>query len=88
MLILPIALGYKFQNPVFRKLRTSLAVQWLRLCASNTGDMGSIPDRETKIPGAAGSVAKTKPKTEILGPNKRPGRTRNLLGMYKDTNKP
>ena len=29
---------------------TSLAVQWLRLCAPNAGDMGSIPGRGTQIP--------------------------------------
>lgn len=30
-------------------LRTSLAVQWSRLCTSNVGDASSIPSRETKI---------------------------------------
>ena len=30
----------------------SLAVQWLRLCASNAGSMGSIPGQGTKIPHA------------------------------------
>ena len=29
---------------------TSLAVQWLRICASNAGGTGSIPGQETKIP--------------------------------------
>ena len=29
---------------------TSPVVQWLRLCASNAGDTGSIPGDETKIP--------------------------------------
>ena len=29
---------------------TSLVVQWLRLCAANAGDVGSIPGRGTKIP--------------------------------------
>lgn len=29
---------------------TSLAVHWLSLHAPSVGDMGSIPDRETKIP--------------------------------------
>ena len=29
---------------------TSLAVQWLRLCASNARGMGSIPGWGTKIP--------------------------------------
>ena len=32
---------------------TSLAVQWLRLCASNAGGTGSIPGQGTKIPHAA-----------------------------------
>ena len=30
--------------------RTSLVVQWLRLCPSNAEGMGSIPGRGTKIP--------------------------------------
>ena len=30
----------------------SLAVQWLRLCAYNAGEMGLIPGWETKIPHA------------------------------------
>ena len=30
----------------------SLAIQWLRLCPSNAGGMGSIPDQGTKIPHA------------------------------------
>ena len=34
-------------------LGTSLAVQWLRFCASNAGGMGSIPGGGTKIPHAA-----------------------------------
>ena len=29
---------------------TSLVAQWLRLCISNAGGMGSIPGRGTKIP--------------------------------------
>ena len=29
-------------------LGTSLAVQWLKLCTSNAGGMGSIHDRELK----------------------------------------
>ena len=33
--------------------RASLAVQWLRLCTSTTGDMGSIPGWGTKILHAA-----------------------------------
>ena len=31
---------------------TSQAVQWLRICASTTGDTGSILGQETKIPQA------------------------------------
>ena len=34
------------------KTGTSVAVQWLRLCASTAGGMGSIPGRGTKIPHA------------------------------------
>ena len=34
------------------KMWTSLAVQWLRLGASNAGGMGSIPGWGTKIPHA------------------------------------
>ena len=30
--------------------RTSLAVQWLRLCVPNTGDTGSFPGQRTEIP--------------------------------------
>jgi len=29
---------------------TSLAVQWLRLCASNSGGTGSVPGWGTEIP--------------------------------------
>ena len=29
-------------------------VQWLKLCVSNAGDMGSIPGWSTRIPQAAG----------------------------------
>ena len=41
---------------------TSLAVQWLRLCASNAGGMGSIPSQGTKIPHAAQQKKKKKHK--------------------------
>jgi len=34
-------------------LGTSLAVQWIRLCISTAGGMGSIPGLETKISRAA-----------------------------------
>ena len=33
-------------------MRTSLAVQWLRLRASTAGGRGSVPDGGTKIPHA------------------------------------
>ena len=35
-----------------KKVSSSLAVQWLGLCASTAGGMGSIPGQETKIPHA------------------------------------
>ena len=38
-----------FQSIKKHHLWTSLAVQWLRLCASPAGDKGSIPDQEMKI---------------------------------------
>ena len=47
---------------------TSLVVQWLRLCASNAGDMGSIPGQGTKIPHACRArkkKKKTNQKTEL-----------------------
>ena len=43
-------------------LRTSLAVQWLRLCASSTGDVGLISGQGTKMP-HAGWYSKKKKKT-------------------------
>ena len=39
---------------------TSLAVQWLRLCASNAGGAGSIPGRGTKVPHATWCGQKNK----------------------------
>ena len=36
----------------FKNGGTSLAVQWLRLCASTAGGVGSIPGWGTKIPHA------------------------------------
>ena len=41
---------------------TSLAVQWLRLCASTAGATGLILGRGTKIPHATRCVAKKKEK--------------------------
>ena len=40
--------------------RTSLAVQWLRLCASTAGGEGLIPGRGIKIPHAGGYSKKKK----------------------------
>ena len=39
---------------------TSLAVQWLRFCASTAGCTGSIPGQGTKIPHASGVAGKKK----------------------------
>ena len=39
---------------------TSLAVRWLRLCVSNAGGTGSIPDWGTKIPQAVRCGGKKK----------------------------
>ena len=46
--------------------RTSLAVRWLRLCASNAGVTGSIPGQRTKISYASqrGQKKKKKFKTD------------------------
>ena len=41
------------------KVRTSLAVQWLRLHASNVGGIDLTPNQETKIPHAS-EAKKTK----------------------------
>ena len=32
-------------------------VQWLRLCAPNAGDTGSVPGQGTKIPHATGQLS-------------------------------
>ena len=39
----------KDMSKIQRGQGTSLVVQWLRLCATTAGGMGSIPDWETKI---------------------------------------
>ena len=52
--------GSYFKN----RLGTSLAVQWLGLCASTAGVMGSIPGRRTKISEAARRSQKKKKKEE------------------------
>ena len=50
----------------FKGQGTSLAVQWLRLCASNAGDMGLIPGRGTKIPHATRHGQKKLKKKSVL----------------------
>ena len=45
-------------------LGTSLVVQWLRICLSVQGDMGSIPGRETKIQHAAAQLSPRAATTE------------------------
>ena len=44
---------------------TSLVVQWLRLCASNSGGTGSIPGQGTKSPHAAWHGQKKKKKKKL-----------------------
>ena len=44
--------NYKTIDVKIRRVRTFLAVQGLRLCASKAGGAGSIPGRETRIPHA------------------------------------
>ena len=46
------------------KVRTSLAVQWLRLHASNVGGIDLTPNQETKIPHAS-EAKKTKKERSI-----------------------
>ena len=46
-------------------LGTSLVIQWLSLCASNAGDVGSTPCWETKIPLATWHGQKIKEKKKI-----------------------
>ena len=41
-------------------IRISLVAQWLRLCASNIGVVGSVPGWGTKIPHAVGHIKKKK----------------------------
>ena len=41
---------------VISQFRTSLVIQWLRLCPSNAKDEDSIPGRGTKIPHVARPV--------------------------------
>ena len=48
---------------------TSLAVQWLRLCASSAGDVGLIPGQGTKILHAVGRGQKKKKTTKTKNQN-------------------
>ena len=47
-----LKINMKLQIKNIAQEGTSLAVQWLRLCGSNAGAMGSIPGWGTKIPHA------------------------------------
>ena len=47
--ILHIHVSLTFLKYKTQCLRTSLVVQWLRICASNAGDMDSIPGLGIKI---------------------------------------
>ena len=49
-----------------RKIGTSLAVQWLGLCASTAGGMGSIPGWGTKIPHAMQTNNNNNNKSNVL----------------------
>ena len=51
---------HKFNYFKNYKRGTSLAVQWLALCASNAGGVGSIPGWGTRIPHAARGSKKNK----------------------------
>ena len=53
-------------TPKLKLMRgTSLVVQWLRLCASNSGDTGWIPNLGTKILHAAGYASPPRKKNKI-----------------------
>ena len=43
-------IGSKLHTSLKYQLGTSLAIQWLELCAPNAGGAGSTPGWETKIP--------------------------------------
>ena len=47
-------------------LQNSLAVQWLGPCASTSGDPGSMPGQENKIPHATKRGQKKKKKKVIF----------------------
>ena len=50
------------------KVRTSLAVQWLILHASNVGGIVLIPDQGTKIPHASEAKKNKKRKDQFMNP--------------------
>ena len=49
----------------YKRIGTSLVVQWLRLHTSTAGGVGSIPGWGTKIPHAMGRSQKKKKKKEF-----------------------
>ena len=54
-----------WSGPLKTQVRTSLVVQWLRLCTSNAGGAGLIPGQGTKIPHAVVCSKKKKKKTKL-----------------------
>ena len=44
----------------------SLVIQWLRLCTSNAGDVGSIPGQETKVPHATKKIRCSQKKKKVI----------------------
>ena len=60
------------------KIGTSLAVQWLRLCASSAGGVGSIPGCGTKIP----HVTQCGPNKKTKTPNPQKSRKITIVNVY------
>ena len=59
----PYAKKILWKKIFFNLKWSSLAVQWLRLCASNAGGTGLISDKVAKTPHAAWYSQKKKKKT-------------------------
>lgn len=49
---IPVAIFYQEGARIYRQEENSLVAQWLNLCASSTGNMGSILAQGAKIPHA------------------------------------
>ena len=63
-----------------RLVRTALAIQWLRLCTSNAGGPGSVPDWGTKILQAVRMAKKKKKKPKTKKQKKQTKKPRDLVG--------